>query len=312
MNSLSTQLSLLSSSVNELDIQPAVQNWLSSCQNSIKTTNGRKVQIISAGELNVHAGPDFRNMAVIIDGNFYVGDGEFHKSSSDWFRHNHHKDPKYNNVILEIVINKTAQYCDSHDIILVHPAELSRNCYPRTLKYDTGSIEVLSDLAILRLRRKAGIAMNYAENSDYNNAAIELARDYVEKIASRSRRPQLSARKLSEVYFYIENSEIFNLIDKSINSKISPDEINSALLKRITTEGPHLRQEFFINAIMPIIFAIANDHNKYELLLWYRSARTKSQYGLLRRRFPGWPQEYIWQQQGMLEHLFTIGQKTNN
>jgi hypothetical protein len=69
----------------------------------LKTACGKIFQVLSQGEPNSHAGPDFLNARVRIGGLLWTGNVEIHDRSSDWVRHGHHSDPAYNNVILHVV-----------------------------------------------------------------------------------------------------------------------------------------------------------------------------------------------------------------
>ena len=68
-----------------------------------QTTDGRKVEILSVGEHNRDAGPDYSHARVLIDDKEWVGNIEIHVSSSDWIKHHHHLDKAYDNVILHVV-----------------------------------------------------------------------------------------------------------------------------------------------------------------------------------------------------------------
>src|SRR6056297_2050194 len=70
---------------------------------NIQTTNNKPLEIISVGEHNHDAGPDFFNSRVKIAGTKWAGSVEIHNKASDWFVHGHDKDPAYNNVILHVV-----------------------------------------------------------------------------------------------------------------------------------------------------------------------------------------------------------------
>ena len=68
-----------------------------------QTTDGRTVEILSVGEHNRDAGPDYSHARVRIDGKEWVGNIEIHVCSSDWTKHKHHLDKAYDNVILHVV-----------------------------------------------------------------------------------------------------------------------------------------------------------------------------------------------------------------
>ena len=68
-----------------------------------QTTDGKSVEIISVGEHNHDAGPDYSHARVRIDGKEWVGNIEIHVCSSDWTKHHHHLDKAYDNVILHVV-----------------------------------------------------------------------------------------------------------------------------------------------------------------------------------------------------------------
>lgn len=68
-----------------------------------KTTDGKSVEILSVGEHNHDAGPDYSHARVRIDGKEWVGNIEIHVCASDWTKHRHHLDKAYDNVILHVV-----------------------------------------------------------------------------------------------------------------------------------------------------------------------------------------------------------------
>ncbi len=72
----------------------------------MKLNDGREFKILDFGQYNpVESGPDFSNAKIIIDGILWCGNVEIHVKSSDWFKHNHHKDSAYDNVILHVVLD---------------------------------------------------------------------------------------------------------------------------------------------------------------------------------------------------------------
>lgn len=68
------------------------------------TTDGRRVEIIDTGQRNTDAGPDVFNAKIRIGDTLWAGNVEFHRLASDWLRHEHHRNPAYNSVILHVVL----------------------------------------------------------------------------------------------------------------------------------------------------------------------------------------------------------------
>lgn len=69
------------------------------------TTCGNSIQIIDFGVINHEDGPDFLNCRIFYRGIYWHGHIEIHLRSSDWYRHGHHSDIKYQNVILHVVLH---------------------------------------------------------------------------------------------------------------------------------------------------------------------------------------------------------------
>ena len=71
--------------------------------NNAVTGEGEKVEIISPGRHNFHAGPDFFDARIRIGQTLWAGNVEIHLKASDWNRHGHQEDPLYRNTILHVV-----------------------------------------------------------------------------------------------------------------------------------------------------------------------------------------------------------------
>ncbi len=67
--------------------------------------DGKPVEILSPGVLNTDGGPDFHDALIRIGGVLYRGTVELHQRRDEWTAHDHHRDPKYNAVILHVVLH---------------------------------------------------------------------------------------------------------------------------------------------------------------------------------------------------------------
>ena len=71
----------------------------------LKTTEGEDIAIIQPGSLNTDAGPDFFDARIRINNTLWAGNIEMHVNSSDWGKHGHQHDERYQNIILHVVYN---------------------------------------------------------------------------------------------------------------------------------------------------------------------------------------------------------------
>nr|WP_297169290.1 DUF2851 family protein [uncultured Dysgonomonas sp.] len=72
-------------------------------QSDLKTTDGIPIEILDVGLHNTDEGPDFFNAKVKVGERVWVGNIEIHRSSDDWYKHQHDKNSVYNSVILHVV-----------------------------------------------------------------------------------------------------------------------------------------------------------------------------------------------------------------
>ncbi|HJZ39292.1 MAG TPA: DUF2851 family protein [Bacteroidales bacterium] len=167
--------------------------------NGLITDTGDTVQVISMGEHNTNAGPDFLNARVKIGTTTWAGNVEIHIRSSDWLSHRHHTDRAYDNVILHVVY--------LHDQVIKRPtgeivptAELHFNntlfenysrllghkdwlpCRDKIMQVDTFLFELwLNSLVVERLQQKAhyiSVLLDQYRNSWEEAFYIGLARSF--------------------------------------------------------------------------------------------------------------------------------------
>jgi hypothetical protein len=69
----------------------------------LSTVSGEPLTILHPGEHNKDGGPDFFNARLKINGTTWAGNVEIHVKASGWYKHRHHNDPAYDNVILHTV-----------------------------------------------------------------------------------------------------------------------------------------------------------------------------------------------------------------
>ncbi len=68
------------------------------------TVGAEHLQVIYPGRTNGEGGPDFHHAIIATRDRELRGDVELHVRSSGWQAHGHHRDPRYNGVILHVVM----------------------------------------------------------------------------------------------------------------------------------------------------------------------------------------------------------------
>ncbi len=294
-------------------LQKAVWNLLSDPARTWYTVSGKRLQILAPGELNVHEGPDFHNMVLLIGSTICVGDGEFHRTPREWKLHGHVNDPRYRRVLLHIVLTPPTEVSGGPPEILVIPeTELMQVLQQKTTPADTEtSSELLSSLhelqyfALLRLLRHTADARSYAQQWGFTPGFLRMVSGFLQRYLQKRRRPAHSAETLAALLRALPGSPIFSFLQRFHTGAAMPLSLQLQELThhRIATEGIHLRLELLLNCLLPYLLAHATPEQRIELLSWYWSAPAHARYGHLRRLFPTFPQRYMWQQQGMLEFL---------
>jgi hypothetical protein len=163
------------------------------------TDAGEEVQVISLGQHNSDAGPDFLNARIRIGQTTWAGNIEIHLRSTDWTDHRHHLDKSYDNVILHVVHKSNQRIARSSGEILPE-IELQFNpvlyenyrdlldhqgglpCRDRIRQIDPFLLEMwLNSLVVERLQQRAqyiGGLLDHSRNNWDEAFYITLARGF--------------------------------------------------------------------------------------------------------------------------------------
>ena len=88
--------------VRELALSAA---WHGGIFTNLVTTDGHRLRVVHRGTWSHGFGPDFTGAMLETDTSTLVtGDVEIHLDAADWYRHGHHTDPRYNQVVLHVVL----------------------------------------------------------------------------------------------------------------------------------------------------------------------------------------------------------------
>jgi len=98
----------------------------------LQTSNNQSILVIHPGQYLKLAGPDFFNAQLVIGTQKWAGNIEIHIKSSDWYLHQHEKDPTYENVILHVVWEHDAEIFRS-DNTTIPVLEIKRYISKETL-----------------------------------------------------------------------------------------------------------------------------------------------------------------------------------
>ena len=82
-----------------------IEQWLS-LPRPFKATlsDGREIIIFSSGIPNPYDGPDLMGCIIQTNEHWLTGNIEVHIRASDWYRHKHHQNPFYDNILFQIVL----------------------------------------------------------------------------------------------------------------------------------------------------------------------------------------------------------------
>lgn len=268
-------------------------------------TNNDVIQVISPGTVNVHEGPDYHHMAILGNGRVTIGSGEFHVRSSSWKHHDHDADRRYNDVILHVVLEDDTPIARIPWTLVIPYAEVVRSLR-RTEPALVGTgenIEEIQRAALLRLQRNMHRAMELIERLGLDEALVAMMSEWLDRIRHKRTHP-ISDNHMRQLRQHLPASAMGRLLRLAPQCRGSElyDLICASERSRIAAEGAALRREILVNVVLPVCCAISGNDQFVVMLQWYWSTPALHRYGALGRRYPEHDQDYVWQQQGLLEY----------
>lgn len=298
---------------HERELQRRLHAVLSDPQRRWRTTDGSDIAIVAAGRVNVHAGPDFRDVAILHKGTIYVGDAEFHRRSSDWYLHQHDHSQHYASVLLHLVFEDDVAIAEAARWTLrVSPEDVASHSDRQFQHHHAGvALDEVQHLALLRLCRQTAEMSVLIQRLGVPGALVAATQAWAQRFHLKRRRPT-DPRCLPAVVDAITTSPLGKVV---LHFSTAEPHQTMAMLERaerqrIACEGCTTRREILVNVIVPLLIARASMEQRVVLLQWYWSAEATVPYGGLRRRFPDHAQNYVWQQQGLLEYVRMYGRRT--
>jgi hypothetical protein len=305
-------MNIFQEKIGEIRLQKAVQKYLSDPSVIFHPESKTKVQVLSPGRINPHEGPDFLDFAMLMNGKIIVGDAEFHHRSSLWKEHKHSNDPNYKSVIMHIVLDHDMDLGLPFETLVVPEKEIitiyKEQIDAQKHKPDIFSLEELQNFSLIRLLRHTTEMQKFINEFGLESAIGRFTEDFLKRYLSKRRRPAYNLDKLALLPELILRSEASNFVKSIAENRVLsiPDKIVSLMRERIAEEGAGLRREIILNVILPAALTQADEEARINLFVWYWSVQSLNKYGVLTRKFPELPQNYLWQQQGMLEYMREI------
>lgn len=134
---------------------------------NICTVSGERLAIVHQGTINEDAGPDFFNAKIKIGDTLWVGNIEIHQKSSDWKKHQHHKDNAYDSTILHVVAENDVDVFRKNNTII--PAFI----LPIDERYINNYYKLTNNIVFPACKPYLKQIKEFAINSQINRATIE-------------------------------------------------------------------------------------------------------------------------------------------
>lgn len=193
----------------------------------LTTVHGQKINILHPGFPNIHAGPDFLNARIEIDGMLWSGNVEIHVRSTDWINHRHHTDELYDSVALHVSWEHDTDIYRK-DGTLIPAMELKHKALPSILQrykdlvnspFKTpcaGRLKDIDRVVILSMTERA--LMQRLENKmDWIHKNLEEKKGDWEEIAYRALARNMGFKVNSEAFLQLAMAAPYRIIAKHTN-----------------------------------------------------------------------------------------------
>lgn len=245
------------------------------------TTDNKSVEVLHPGMTNNDAGPDFQNARLKIDGQLWAGNVEIHIRASDWYRHKHHMNPAYQNVILHVVFEadiqhdsdmsppvlELSQYVEDKILqnaenLLISHSELP--CYPQIMSVeDQSKTGMVARAAVERIERKHLEKQDLLQLTGYDFQRWLMVELFASFGLKANTQPMQSLAQKISGYTFVRSSTDRHAIEAllyGVASLLPPEPVDeySALLNR---EYDYLKHKYGIeNVLEPHIWKFHRIH----------------------------------------------------
>lgn len=308
---------------SELELQRLIRKILADSSQVWRTVSEENMQVLSVGEWNHGAGPDFQNVALLVGGSLLIGNAEFHRTAAEWTQHGHHLNSNYGGLLLHIVLHNNSPQEFARYTLALGEADIRRAIKreqagkhalqhaPRADKCSNDEIlsalELLQEYAHRRLQHKTAHAISLLQHHSLHETLLHIFTQFIERQSKHQRRPTGIVRAQEALQKHIGNSIHAKTLHTLSAHEHSPHSIASSftelLENPIASEGKGTRLEILVNVVLPIALALASREEYNVLLAWFWSLPALNSYAPLKRKFTHIPQRFVWQQQGMLEYI---------
>jgi hypothetical protein len=139
-----------------------VRLWLEKATGSEFLWNDLEISIIYPGRKNSNVGSDLEDAVISVNGELKYGNIEIHVKATDWNRHLHNRDPRYNNVILHVVMFKD----NDSDILLENGIKVPTICLKPSTEIDESYFSKLQN------RRFCKYAIDIFDDNDLSKLLV--------------------------------------------------------------------------------------------------------------------------------------------